>query len=159
MNTKIKSITTAAVIAALYVALTFISNLAGLASGAVQVRISEALTVLPCFTAAAIPGLTIGCLLSNLLTGCAFWDIIFGTLATLIGAVGTYLIRRHKALAPLPPIIANTLIVPFVLIYTYGAEQAIWFLMATVGAGEIISAGVFGTVLRKSLEKHPSKIF
>lgn len=159
MNTKIKSITTAAVIAALYVALTFISNLAGLASGAVQVRISEALTVLPCFTAAAIPGLTIGCLLSNLLTGCAFWDIIFGTLATLIGAVGTYLIRRHKALAPLPPIIANTLIVPFVLIYTYGAEQAIWFLMATVGAGEIISAGVFGTVLRKSLEKHPSRIF
>ena len=159
MNTKIKSITTAAVIAALYVALTFISNLAGLASGAVQVRISEALTVLPCFTAAAIPGLTIGCLLSNLLTGCAFWDIIFGTLATLIGAVGTYLVRRHKSLAPLPPIIANTLIVPFVLIYTYGAEQAIWFLMATVGAGEIISAGVFGTVLRKSLEKHPSKIF
>ena len=79
-------LTQGAMIAALYVVLTFIANLAGLASGVIQVRLSEALTILPVFTAAAVPGLAIGCVLANLLTGCAIWDVVFGSLATLIGA-------------------------------------------------------------------------
>ena len=81
----------AAMIAALYIVLTFIANAFGLANYAVQVRFSEALTVLPYFTPAAIPGLFIGCLLSNILTGCALPDIVFGSLATLLGALGTYM--------------------------------------------------------------------
>ena len=93
---KINFLTQAAMIAALYVVLTLAINAFGLASGAIQVRVSEALTILPYFTPAAIPGLFIGCLLSNTITGCALFDIIFGSIATLLVAVGTYLLRRHK---------------------------------------------------------------
>lgn len=155
---KTKSITQAAIIAALYVVLTFVANAMGLASGAIQIRLSEALTILPYFTPAAIPGLFVGCLLSNILVGRVIWDIIFGSIATLIGAMGTYALRKFKWLAPLPPILSNTIIVPFVLIYAYGVQDALPYLMATVGIGEVISAGVFGMILLKSLEKH-KKIF
>lgn len=149
-----------AAIAALYVVLTLFSNIFGLASGVVQVRISEALTVLPFFTPAAVPGLFVGCIISNLLAGSAIWDVVFGSIATLIGAVGTYLLRKKtKWLAPLPPIAANTLIVPFILAFAYGAEESIPFLMLTVGAGEIISCGVLGLILLKALEKHAKDIF
>lgn len=149
-----------AAIAALYVVLTLLSNIFGLASGVVQVRISEALTVLPFFTPAAIPGLFVGCIISNLLAGSAVWDVVFGSIATLIGAAGTYLLRKKtKWLAPLPPIAANTLIVPFILAFAYGAEESIPFLMLTVGAGEIISCGVLGLILLKVLEKHAKDIF
>lgn len=149
-----------ALIAAMYVALTFLSNAFGLASGVIQVRISEALTILPFFTPAAIPGLYVGCLLSNILTGCVFWDVVFGSLATLIGAVGTYLLRKVKWLAPVPPILSNMLIVPFVLRYAYGiTDQAIWFMMLTVGAGEVISAGVLGMLLLFALNQHRNEVF
>ena len=152
-NSKVKNITHSAIIAALYVVLTIVAQLLGLASGAIQVRFSEALTILPVFTSAAIPGLAIGCLISNIISGGVIWDIIFGTFATLIGAVGTYLLRKYKWLASIPPIVANAVIVPFVLIYAYGATEALPFLMLTVGIGEIISAGVLGTVLSKTLDK------
>ena len=118
-NKKVLLIVQAALIAAIYVVLTYFISAFNLASGAIQVRISEALTILPVFTPAAIPGLFIGCLLSNLLTGCMPLDVVFGSLATLIGACGTYALRKHKWLAPLPPIVANTVIVPFVLAYVY----------------------------------------
>lgn len=151
--------TRAAAIAAMYVVLTWLSSLAGLSSGAVQVRVSEALTVLPIFTVSAIPGLTIGCMLSNLLTGCAAWDVALGSLATLLGAVGTYLLRKRPALSPLPPIVFNMLIVPPVLSYVYGAPESIPYLMLTVGAGEILSCGVLGTILRKAVAPHASRLF
>ena len=155
---KTKAITQASLIAALYVALTYLANLLGLASGAIQIRFSEALTVLPLFTAAAIPGLTLGCLLANLLTGCALWDVIFGTLATLLGALGTrYLSKKSKWLAPVFPILANTLIVPFVLTYVYGLTDAMWYLFLTVAIGEILSCGVLGIPLAGAIEK--SKLF
>lgn len=155
---KTKTMTLAALIAALYVVLTYAANLFGLASGAVQIRFSEALTVLPLFTSAAIPGLALGCLLANLLTGCALWDVVFGTIATLLGALGTrYLSKKSKWLAPLYPILANTLIIPFVLRYVYGAPDAIWYLFITVAAGEILSCGVLGIPLAGALEK--SKFF
>lgn len=161
MNTKVKFIVHAAVIAALYVVLTIFISAFNLASGAIQVRISEALTILPFFTPAAVPGLFAGCLLSNLITGCAPYDVLFGSLATLIGAAGTYFIskilKRNKLseyLAPLPPIIANTLIVPFVLAYVYMAEGTIPFFMLTVGIGEIISCGILGILLLKLIKRY-----
>ena len=95
-NSKVQFIVHAAMIAAIYVVLTYFISAFNLASGAIQVRISEALTILPYFTPAAIPGLFVGCLLANLLTGAAIYDVIFGSLATLLGAVGTYLLRKHK---------------------------------------------------------------
>jgi len=146
-------LTQGAMIAALYVVLTFIANLAGLASGVIQVRLSEALTILPVFTAAAVPGLAVGCVLANLLTGCAIWDVVFGSLATLIGAVGTRLLRgQSPVLAVLPPILSNIIIVPLVLQRVYGVEDAYWYLAMTVGAGEIISCGVLGLLLYRSLK-------
>lgn len=152
-------ITQAALIAALYVALTFVSSAFGLSSQAIQLRLSEALTILPFFTPAAIPGLFAGCLIANLLTGCAIWDIIFGSIATLLGAIFTYLLRKHKFLAPIPPIVANTLIVPFVIAFVYGSEYSIPFLMITVGIGEILSCGVLGMILLFALNKHKERIF
>lgn len=153
MNKNVFFIVHASVIAALYVVLTFIANALGLASNAIQVRFSEALTVLPFFTPAAIPGLTIGCLLSNILTGCALPDIIFGTLATLIGAVFTHLLRKSEWLTPIPPIAANTLIIPFVLYYAYGIKP-LWLSFITVGAGEIISCGILGLILLNVVKKY-----
>ncbi len=148
----------AAMIAALYVVLTFIANALGLANQAIQVRFSEALTILPYFTPAAIPGLFIGCLLSNILTGCAIPDIIFGSLATLAGAVFTYKLRKYKWLAPVPPIAANAIVVPFVLLYAYGIEP-LWFSFVTVTIGEIISCGILGMLLLFTLNKYRSKLF
>ena len=155
---KIRYLSHAAMIAALYVALTLVSAALGLSSGAVQVRLSEVLTVLPFFTPAAIPGLTVGCLLANVLTGSLPWDIVFGTLATLLGALGTYALRRFSPwLAPIPPILANAFIVPFVLRYAYGVPDAYPLLAISVGAGELIAAGVFGMILYHAVKK--TKLF
>lgn len=151
-------LTHASLIAALYVTLTLISNLAGLANGAIQLRLSEMLTILPIFTQAALPGLAVGCALANLITGCALWDIVFGTLATVIGAIGTYYIgRKYPYAGPLFPIAANALIVPKVLQIVYGAEGSYWYFMLTVGIGEILSCGVLGILLYRILLR--AKIF
>ena len=152
------SITRAAIIAALYIVLTFFANALGLANYAVQVRFSESLTILPYFTTSAIPGLFIGCLLSNILTGCALPDIIFGSLATLIGGIVTYALRKHKWAAPIGPIVSNALIVPFVLLYAYGIKP-LWFSFVTVTIGEIISCGILGMLLLKTLEKYRNVLF
>lgn len=154
MKERTLHLTRAALIAALYVILTFISQIFGLASGVIQFRLSEALTCMPLFYREAIPGLWIGCVLANLLTGCAVWDIVFGSAATLLGAVGTWYIGRKKPLlGPVFPILSNMLIVPLVLRYVYGAEGSYWFLMVTVGAGEIVCCGILGMLLYKSYKK------
>ena len=158
MNSKkLVFICQAAVIAALYVVLTYVFS--AFASGVIQVRVSEALTVLPAFTPAAIPGLVIGCLLSNTLTGCVLLDIIFGSVATLIGALGSYALRRHTWLVPIPPIVSNMIIVPFVLRFAYGATDAFPFMIATVGAGEIISCYLLGMILYGALKKVNHTLF
>ena len=144
MNKKVLYLVHGAVIAALYVVLTMLANALGLANYPIQVRFSEALTILPVFTPAAIPGLFLGCIISNTMTGCMLLDIIFGSLATLIGAFG---------------IIANTIIVPFVLAYVYHLEGGIPYFMLTVGIGEIISCGVLGMLLRTVLQKYRKYIF
>ena len=154
---KLVFICQAAVIAALYVVLTYVFS--AFASGVIQVRVSEALTILPAFTPAAIPGLVIGCLLSNTLTGCVLLDIIFGSVATLIGALGSYALRRHTWLVPIPPIVSNMIFVPFVLRYAYGATDAFPFMIATVGAGEIISCYLLGMLLYGALKKMNHSLF
>ncbi len=176
-NKKVLFLTQAAMIAAIYVVLTFIANAFGLANYVIQVRFSEALTILPFFTPAAIPGLFIGCILSNILTGCLPLDVIFGSLATLLGALGTYAIghagvktgnsvgelpSKHtlrKWLSPLPPVISNTLIVPFVLSYVYQFEGSIPYFMLTVGVGEVISCGILGLILLFSLDRYGKTFF
>ena len=149
-----KFLTHAALIAALYVVLTQICTILGLSSGVVQIRFSEALTILPVFTPAAIPGLFVGCIISNLLAGGVLFDVIFGSLATLLGAVGTYLLRKKsKYLAPVVPIIANTLIIPFILQFVYGFAGGLWYFFITVFAGEFISCGILGILLYRAIEK------
>ena len=154
-----KHLTQGAVIAALYVVLTLLAKLLGLDSGQIQLRFSEALCILPVFLPAAVPGLTIGCLLSNLLCGNIFWDVLFGTLATLIGAIGTRLLRKNRWLCCLPPILANTIIVPFVLVYGYGLPGALPFFMLTVGIGEVLSCGLLGQLFYSLVDKHKNQLF
>lgn len=160
-NKKVLFLTQAAMIAALYAVLTLLAGIFGLASGAVQLRLSEMLTILPAFTPAAIPGLAIGCFLSNLLSGCCILDIIMGSIATLIGSIGAYFLRKWKWLIPIPSILANVVIVPWVLTspYGYGLTDAWTYLVVTVGIGEILSCGVLGMILYFTLIKYKSRLF
>ena len=152
---KTAFLTKSAVIAALYVVLTEFSALLGISSGVIQFRLSEMFAVLPIFTPAAIPGVFIGCIISNIITGGVFWDVIFGSLASLLGAWGAWALRKKSVyLVPVPTILANMIIVPFVLRYAYGAEGSIPFFMLTVGLGEFVCAGILGVFLAKTLKKY-----
>ena len=155
MNKNTKLLVQAAAIAAVYVVLTMV--FAPISFGEIQVRISEALTILPFFTPAAIPGLFVGCLVGNILGGAILPDIIFGSLATLIGAVISWLVRKNRYLVPVPPIVSNTLIIPFVLRFGYGISLPIPMMMLTVGIGEVVSCGVIGLILLFALEKATAK--
>lgn len=164
MNKKTRFLTQAAMIAAVYVVLTYL--FAAFSFGEIQVRISEALTILPVFTPAAIPGLFVGCLVGNILGGAILPDIICGSIATLIGAWGTWKLRnllvstfRTPVAAFIPPIAANTIIVPLVLRYGYGVRLPIPIMMLTVGAGEIISCGILGLLLYSGLKMYAGRIF
>ena len=157
-NKNLLFMTQGAMIAALYVALTYI--FAPISFSEIQVRISEALTILPVFTPAAIPGLFIGCLIGNTVGGALLPDIICGSFATLAGAFFTWKLRSaHPFLAPVPPIVANTLVVPFVLRYAYMVDLPIPFMMLTVCIGEILSCGVLGLILYYALRPHKDRIF
>ena len=158
-RTRILYLSQAGLIAALYTVLTVTVGAFGLANGVIQLRLSEALCILPIFLPAAIPGLTVGCLISNMITGCIWQDILFGTLATLIGALGARLLCKLPLLAPLPTVLANTLIIPFVLAYGYGFEGGVFYFMATVGIGELLSAYLLGVVLYSALRPYASRLF
>lgn len=151
----------AGLVAAAYTVLSLISGSLGLASGAIQVRLSEALCVLPYFSFAAVPGLAVGCFLSNLLMGCAPWDIVFGTLATLIGAIGTGLMRKTKksGIAWIPPVVSNVLIIPPVLVWVYGVETAYPLLLLSVAAGEVIACGLLGRLVMQAARRLEHKSF
>ncbi|MDO4487504.1 MAG: QueT transporter family protein [Eubacteriales bacterium] len=157
MKTNLKTLCGAAMIAAVYTVLSLL--LAPISFGPIQCRISEMLVILPAFMPSAVIGVTLGCFLTNFLGGCILPDIIFGTLATFIGAVLTRKLTQEMLAATLenkkpslsfilsavlPPIISNTIIVPFVLKFAYGFEDALWFMMITVGIGEILAVGVLG---------------
>ncbi len=155
---KVLGITQGAIIAALYVVLTLV--FAPISFGPVQVRIAEALCILPIFTPAAIPGLFIGCLIANFVGGGIIIDVIFGSIATLIGAVLGYMLRKNRWLVPLPAVIANALIVPFVLKYGYGVvDVAIPILMLQILAGEIAGCYVLGELLCTALLRRKKSIF
>mgnify|MGYP001309521709 FL=1 len=158
MNKKTRFITEAAVIAAIYVVLVYAFQ--PISYGPVQFRIAEALTVLPYFTPAAVPGIGIGCFLSNLLTGADILDTIFGSLASLLAAYLSYKLRWNKFLVPLPPIIVNAIVVPFILKFAYfETNYSIPYMTLTVGAGQVLAAGVLGMVLLLALEKVRHVIF
>ena len=164
-NTRTATIrlTRGSIIAALYVALTFCAAIFGLSSGVIQFRLSEMLCILPLFLPEAIPGLFVGCILSNLLTGAAFWDVIFGSVATLIGAVGARLLRNLPEkliwLSTVPTLLANALIVPGVLILAYGVPDSYIFLVLTVGLGELVCACFGGYVLYRFVKPHKDALF
>ena len=157
-NSPVLTLVYGAAIAAIYVVLTMV--FLPISFGPIQFRISELLCVLPYFTPAAIPGLFIGCLLANFLGGAAALDVIFGSIATLIGAVFTYKLRNcSRFLAPIPPIAANSIIVPFVLRFGYGVNLPIPLMILTVGIGEVISCAVIGLILQTALLKYKGIIF
>ena len=146
-----------AMIAAIYVVLTV--SFLPISFGPIQFRVSEALCILPYFTPAAVPGVFAGCLISNLLGGGVPMDIVFGSLATLIGAVGSWKLRKWKWAVCLPPILANTIMIPWVLKFAYGAEEMVPLMMVTVGIGEILAIGVLGNMLLVVLERFKNQIF
>ena len=157
-NYNVLRITYGAVIAAVYVVLTVL--FAPISFGPMQVRIAEMLMILPMFTPAAVPGLFIGCIIANMLGGAIALDVIFGSLATLIGAWGGYLLRRNRWLVPIPPIISNALIVPFVLKYGYGfTEIPLPLMMVYIAIGEIIGCYILGEILGGVLLRYRSVIF
>lgn len=142
-----------AAVAAMYVALTYLSFAFGLANQAVQLRLSEALCLLPCFMPEAVPGLFVGCLLSNLLTGCALWDIVFGSLATLLAAILTRALKNHRFLGCLPPIVVNALVIPPILYFVYGAEGTYLYFTFTVFMGQLLSCGILGQAVYSAFSK------
>ncbi len=153
-NSSVRYVARGAVIAALYVILTLLSSLMGLSSGVIQFRFSEALCILPALMVEAIPGLFVGCILSNLISGSMPLDILFGSLATLIGAVGAYLLRRYKWLCPLPTVLANAIVIPLMLQYVYHFTGAYWYFLLTVIVGETVCAYILGVMLYGLLNKY-----
>lgn len=154
----------AGIIAALYFVLTV--AIAPLSYGQLQIRISEALCILPFFTPAAVPGLFVGCVLANLFSPFGLWDIVFGSLATLIAALITYRIKV-KWLLPLPTIIINALVIGAELTLLSALPEFgdilprtfFWIAAAYVAAGEAIATYVLGMPLFFLLNKHKDKLF
>lgn len=144
-------------IAAIYVVLTML--FAPISFGAVQVRVAEALTILPLFTSAAIPGLFVGCLLANLLGGGVIWDVVFGSLATLVGAALGFVLRRNRWLVPIPAVAANTIVVPLVLRYGYGIEIPLALMALYIAVGEIAGSYLLGELLAGILLRRKKQIF
>ena len=149
---KTKYLAEAAVIAAIYALLTIV--LAPISYGAVQVRISEALTVLPFFTPAAVPGLFVGCIAANIMSPYGLADLIFGSAASLIGAIGSYLLGKKPLLVPLAPVISNGIIVGAMLYYVYEVPLPLIVQMLYVALGEVVACYAIGYPLMKYLNKY-----
>lgn len=147
-----KRLIEAAVIAAVYAVLTI--ALAPISYGMMQVRISEALTVLPFFTPAAVPGLFVGCLVSNLLSPYGLPDLIFGSMASLLAAAGSYLLRKRPILVPLPPVLANGILVGAMLYYVYEVPVSLPVSILWVAAGEMLACYGLGYPLMRCLRKY-----
>lgn len=151
-----KKMVKAAILAAIYAALTLI--LAPISFGPVQLRVSEALTILPIFSPIAIWGLTIGCLVSNLLGGFGVLDVVLGSFATLLGALGTRYFKNKPVLAALCPVISNALIIGPMLYFVVPDSPALLLNVLTVGVGELFSCVALGIPFYFLMKKHP-KIF
>ena len=145
------------IIATLYVVLTIV--FAPISFESMQLRVAEALTILPLFTPAAVPGLFVGCLISNIIGGGAVLDIVFGSIATLIGAVSGYRLRSNRWLVPIPAIVSNTIIIPFVIKYGYGINIPYYLQALYIAAGEIAGCFVLGELLASVLMPYRNIIF
>ncbi len=158
-HSRLVFLTQTAAIAALYAVLTWLGSFFVPQIGPVEFRFSEALCILPVFTPAAIPGLWIGCLLGNLLCGGVIWDLVFGSLASLLGAIGTCVFRKKKFLPYLCPVLSNSLIIPPILLFAYGfgEGQPVWFFYLVFIAGEAASVFLFGSLLKEALQR--TKLF
>ena len=154
MNTQ--SLTRGAIIAALYAALTLL--LAPISYGEVQIRIAEALTLLPVLMPEAVPALVIGCLIANILGGCTVLDIVYGSLATLLAALCTRALRRNLLAASAMPVIFNGLIVGAVVHVAYAPAIPLPLCMLFVAAGEIVSAMLLGRVVLRALSRLPDRL-
>jgi len=155
-----KYLSHAGIIAALYAALTIL--LAPISYGLVQCRVSEAMSILPVFTGAAVPGLFLGCLIANLLTGAAIYDVIFGSLATLLAALCTHLLaKKHapRALLPLPSVLFNAVIIGWLLVTVYGVNVPLPLSMLYVGIGQAVACYGLGLPLMFVLEKKVPQLF
>lgn len=160
-----KFITYAALIAALYTALTLFAVLTPfgyISFGPTQIRFAEALTILPAFTPAAIPGLFIGCLIANIVgvsmgLGAGILDIIFGSLATLTAAYLSYLLRHKKWLVPLPPVLINAVVIGILLNQVFGLP--LYASILSIGLGQIGACYVLGMPLYFMLDKNRNYIF
>ena len=157
MNKKIYRIAICAMIAAMYAVLTIV--LGFMSFGGIQFRIAEALTVLPYFSVMAVPGLTIGCLISNLFSPVGLPDVIVGTLATLLASILTRLCAKKKLkwLAPLPPVVINAVAIGLLLMFESGSVSFVSFAVnaAGVGAGQAVCCYGLGLPLLILLEKNP----
>lgn len=153
MNKRTRYIVEGAIIGAIYAAITIL--LAPIGYGQIQVRVAEALTVLPYFTPAAIPGLFIGCIVANIYGG-GLLDIIFGSLASLVAAI---LSRKapKRWLVPLPPVIINGLVIGWVLFMVQGLPY--WLTVGTVTLGQIVACYGLGYPLLLLLERNRGKVF
>jgi len=155
----VRDLARGAIIAAVYALLTIF--LAPISSGLIQCRVAEAMSVLPYFTFAAVPGLFVGCLLANLLTGAPAYDVLFGSLATLLAAYITYLMRKRvtKFLAPLPSVVINALVVGALLTYVYQVGVGYWLAAGYVAVGQAIACFGIGLPLMTVLQKFNDKLF
>ena len=161
---NVHSLARSAMIAAIYVVLTLL--FAPISFGAIQFRVAEALMLLPVLTVDAVPGLFIGCLLANLLGGGVWFDVVLGSVATLLAAICTRKFRDKPPLAAIFPTVFNGLIVGPVVYFAYvrapGAPVSIptlLFNMATVASGELVVCYVLGLLLLYALKRLPNKIF
>ena len=149
---KTKYLIQAAVIAAVYAAVTIL--LAPLSYGPMQMRISEALTVLPYFTPSAIPGLFVGCLLANTISPVGLADVICGSSASLIAAWLSYKLRAKPILVPMPPVVVNGIIIGAMLRYVFGVPMSLFACVAWVSAGQFAVCYILGYPLLCYLKKH-----
>lgn len=160
MKLTTRNITTIAAIAAIYAALTLMPGLSSFSFLSIQFRLSEVLTVLPIFTPLAIPGLTVGCFLANIFSPIGVPDTIFGTLATLIAALGSYFLRnKPKALAVTPAIFSNGIIIGWMITFFYDKPPArfisiMLYNMFTVALGETSVCFLLGLPFAVYIDKH-----
>ena len=156
-NTKV--LTQAALVAAVYTALCMLLHPISFGFGGVELRVSEALTLLPVMMPAAVPGLFIGCLMANLLGGATMLDVVFGSLTTLVAAVLTRKHRDRPVIAAAWPVILNALVIGMLLKFAYGLAMPLWLCMLSIGAGQAVACYAIGLPLMRMMRRVPERFF
>ena len=156
---SIRFLAQAGLIAAIYTALCLVLHPISFGFGGVELRVSEALTLLPALMPSAVPGLLIGCLLANLMGGATLLDIVFGSLTTLVAAMLTRKFREKPLLAAFWPVILNALVIGALLRYAYGVPMPLWLCMLSIGAGQAIACYAIGLPVMRMMKRIPEKYF